>query len=72
MSRKLIYRTEKLDELPVGAIVYAHRRLSVYPGSFDVLVRQPNGWFGAWGWEVAVDPEDIVPCTVVALADDQR
>jgi hypothetical protein len=72
VTLNLVYTEDRLDELPVGTIVYAHRRLSLYPGSVDVLVRQPNGWFGAWGWEMAVDPEDIVPCTVVAQLDGRR
>lgn len=63
--RVLVYDTEELAKLPVGTIVRAHRDLGDRDG-VDILVRQPDGWFGAWDWEMAIEPGLVVPCTVIA------
>lgn len=65
MTHQLVYTLDDLDALPIGTVVRAHRRLSAYKGTVDVITRQPDGWYGAWGWEMPIDNEDIVPCTVL-------
>lgn len=65
--RRLIYSTEALAELPVGALVQAHRRVSGVHGEVQLIVRQPSGWYGAWGWEHPIEPGLIVPCTVISV-----
>lgn len=64
--RVLVYDTDELAKLPVGTVVRAHRDLSV-PAGVDIVVRQPNGWFGAWGWEMPIEPGLVVPCTVITI-----
>lgn len=66
MPRRLVYDVEKLAELPVGAVVQAHRDLGE-PGGVDIVVRQPGGWFGAWAWEDPILPGLVVPCTVISI-----
>lgn len=77
--RRLVYTTEDLDQLAVGAVVRAHRRLAgkvAGHGTADspytdgqllqpILVRQPTGWFGAWDNDLPVAPAKVVPCTVL-------
>lgn len=71
MTRRLVYTTERLDELPVGAVVQAHRRVSGLPGEVQIIVRQPDGWFGAWAWQYEIDPALVIPCTVLSVESVQ-
>lgn len=84
----LIYNVERLNELPAGTIVRAHRGVGLAggPAAGDgtpanpwrtgpdqtvhcILVRQPDGWYGAFPNDgQPIQPDLVVPCTVLLLA----
>lgn len=66
MTQQLVYTLDDLAALPPGTVVRAHRNLSGITDEAQILVRQPDGWFGAWGYDIDADPSLVIPCTVLA------
>lgn len=64
MTQQLVYTLDDLGNLPLGTVVRAHRDLAL-ADYHTVLVRQPSGWYGAWDWDMPIDNDMVIPCTVL-------